>query len=113
VTLWSAGPHRGTFEYSHPALREIVRQTLSPERRAVLHRRIASVLEHREASVAPRWRSETLAHHYTLARDWEKALPHLTEAAERAIRLRAPSTAAGYLARRLEALSELGIASDE
>jgi DNA-binding SARP family transcriptional activator len=113
VTLWSAGPHRGTFEYSHPALREIVHASLSPERRAVLHRRIASVLERREAAVAPRWRSEILAHHHTLARDWEKALPHLTAAAEQAIRLRAPATAARYLARRLEALAELGISSDE
>ena len=106
VTLWSAGPGRGTFEFSHPALREIVYGSLDEERRAVLHGRIAAVLEAREGPTAPRWRSEILAHHYVEARDWARALPHLEQAAARAIRLRAPSTAGYYASLRLWAEAE-------
>lgn len=108
VTLWSAGPGRGTFEFSHPALREIVYGSLDEARRAVLHGRIAAVLEAREASMAPRWRTEALAYHYFGAGDWARALPHLDEAAARSVRLRAPSTAGFYSSLRLRAEEELG-----
>ncbi len=114
VTLWSAGPGRGTFEFSHPALREIVYGSLDEERRAVLHARLGAVLEARDAPTAPRWRSETLAYHFVEARDWARALPHLEEAAARAVRLRAPSTAGYYSSLRLRAEEETGAArSDE
>lgn len=107
LTLWSAGTRRGVFEFSHPALREVVYRSLDAERRAVLHRRVAEVLEARTDSAAPRWRSETLAFHYFHGRWWERAVTHLEEAAGRATRLGATETARDHVAAAVDALDEL------
>lgn len=107
LTLWSAGTRRARFEFSHPALREIVYRSLDPERRVFLHRRVAEVLEARTGAAAPRWRSEILAFHHLRGGSWERALAHLEEATVRALRLRAVETARDHLATAQGALEAL------
>ncbi|HEX6200866.1 MAG TPA: AAA family ATPase [Thermoanaerobaculia bacterium] len=106
LTLWTAGARRGTFEFSHPALRETVYRSLAEERRGVLHRRVAQALEERSAAGLP-WRAETLAHHHLLGGAPERALPYLERAAANALRLHAAATAEHYLGRAAEVLEAL------
>ncbi|HUP42060.1 MAG TPA: AAA family ATPase [Thermoanaerobaculia bacterium] len=107
LTLWTAGPRHGTFEFSHPSLREAIYRALDEERRALLHRRVAEALETRWGPQGPQWRSEVLAYHHFLGRAWERALPHLQEAAANALRVGAEDTAAYYLDRAAESRAAL------
>ena len=107
VSLWTSGTRRRTFEFAHPLLREIVYGALDPERRAVLHRRVAEAFEDRLPVGASLRRSEILGFHYALGRAWARALPHLEAAAETALALGAPATAGWYRDRAAEALAAL------
>lgn len=106
VTLWTSGSRRRTFDFAHPMLREVVYSRLDPDRRALLHRRVAEAFEDRLATGARR-RSETLGYHYVLGRAWSRALPHLEAAAGAALALGASATAAWYRDRAGEALDAL------
>ncbi len=108
VSLWTSGTRRRTFEFAHPLLREIVYGALDPERRALLHRRVAEAFEDRLPLGAGGRPSEILGFHYALGRSWARALPHLEAAAESALDLGAPDTAAWYRDRAAEALKALG-----
>jgi DNA-binding SARP family transcriptional activator len=107
VSLWATGPGRSTFEFSHPALRQIVYRSLDPERRAVLHRKVAETLESRTRAGSSSWRHEILAFHYFHGRSWGRAVIHLEKAVRDALRVRAAPTAAHYCRRGLEALAAL------
>jgi len=107
VSLWTSGTRRRTFEFAHPLLREIVYGALEPNRRAVLHRRVAEAFEDRLLVGASQRRSEILGFHYALGRAWARALPHLEAAAEAALAAGAPATAAWYRDRAAEALAAL------
>jgi predicted ATPase len=107
VSLWTSGTRRRTFEFAHPLLREIVYAALDPDRRAVLHRRVAEAFEDRLLTGASPRRSEILGFHYALGCAWGRALPHLEAAAEAALALGAPATAGWYRDRATEALAAL------
>jgi predicted ATPase len=104
LTLWTAGPRHGTFEFSHPSLREAIYRTLDEERRALLHRRVAEALEARWGPQGPQWRSEVLAYHHLRGASWEGALEHSEAAAVRALRLGAGETARQFVEHALEAV---------
>lgn len=83
MVIWAGGARRGTFEFSHGALRRSVYRTLDPSRRRALHAKVAAALELR---IGPPYRipPEVLARHFREAGDAERARQLLDEAAARA-----------------------------
>ncbi len=76
----------GKLRFLHDKLREISYDALPEERRRALHLTVALAIEE-APSKGPRWETVTkLAHHYTRAGDSERAIAHLSEAAELAIK---------------------------
>jgi DNA-binding SARP family transcriptional activator len=71
------------FRFHHPLAREIVYDRLSPLRRSQLHSRVAAAIERLYANQIE-GQIETLAHHYSLSRELEKAIHYLVLAGDRA-----------------------------
>ncbi len=102
VALWNRGARRGSFEFAHQQVREALASSVVPERQRALHARIASTLEtlaadHLESHF------EELAGHYLAAEMWNRALPYLELAENRARGLFARTAAARYAAAAAEA----------
>ena len=87
----------GMLGFGQGLMQEATYQTMLLSRRRELHQRIAEVLEGRKASI------ETLARHYRLAGDGERAIPYLLRAARRA-QARAAHAEAGVFLRQALAL---------
>jgi len=105
IALWSSGPAKGTFEFIHVTVqRELYRQ-LSPERRRLLHSRVATALELKQGRDEDRL-AALLAHHRSQAGEWWEATLHFRQAAESAGRLGADEAAALYLEAALGALDQ-------
>ncbi len=83
MVIWAGGARRGTFEFSHGALRRCVYQALDPVRRSALHAKVAAALELRIGAPdgVPH---EVLAHHFHEGGDVERARRLTAEAAEAA-----------------------------
>lgn len=103
IVLWAQGARRGSFEFAHKRIRSAVHGELNPLRRQAMHAQLAEGLE-RLRGIRD---SETLAYHYSLAGQWEKALPHLERAAERAQAVLAADAARRYHDQAIEGLSRL------
>jgi len=86
MVIWSGGARRGTFEFSHGALRRSVYRALDPVRLQALHAKVAAALELRIGS-PDRVPPEVLAHHFLEAGEPERARRLLDEAAKRAERV--------------------------
>lgn len=71
----------GRFTFTHAIVRSTLLDRLSATRRALTHRRVAETLE-----AAGGRRHDELVHHWTLARDDDRAHGHLAAAAERDLR---------------------------
>ena len=67
------------YRFAHDVIREVVEADLGAGRRALLHRRVAEVLE---AQADPPL--EAVAYHYGEGEAWEKALPYLIQAGDKA-----------------------------
>jgi DNA-binding SARP family transcriptional activator len=67
------------YRFGHDTLREVVYNELAPETRQALHLRAAASLEREHYA-----RVEALAQHLYLAGAWDKALPYLVQAGDRA-----------------------------
>ena len=80
IVLWAQGARRGSFEFAHKRIRSAVHGELNPLRRQAMHAQLAEALERLRGSRD----CEDLAYHYAMGGQWEKALPHLERAAERA-----------------------------
>lgn len=98
VALWTSSHRSQMFEFAHDSLAAAVRELPLPERRAIIHRRIADELTHRDG-VEPL----LVAHHLLGAGAPERALDHLERGARRARSLGAHDVARGAWARALEA----------
>jgi tetratricopeptide (TPR) repeat protein len=79
-------PPQATYHFKHALLQEAAYQSLLRSTRRHYHQRIAEVLEARFPETAEA-QPELLAHHYTAAADWTKAVYHGRRAAARAHRL--------------------------
>ena len=79
-------PPEATYHFKHALLQEAAYQSLLRSTRRQYHQRIAHVLETRFPSTAEA-QPELLAHHYTAAGNWLKAVPYGRRAAARAHRL--------------------------
>src|SRR5262245_22274385 len=79
-------PPEATYQFKHALLQEAAYQSLLRSTRRQYHQRIAQVLETRFPGTAET-QPELLAHHYSAAGDWLKAVPYGRRAAARAHRL--------------------------
>jgi DNA-binding SARP family transcriptional activator len=94
------------FGLAHERIRAVLYERLLPPRRALLHRRVAEALEARRGTAdAPD--PFTLGAHYQQAGAWDKAVPHLQEAAEHAAQRFAHREAAASSEAALAALGHL------
>lgn len=103
IILWARGARRGSFEFAHKRIRSAVYRELNPLRRQAMHTQVAEALERLRGVQDP----EALAFHFAAAGQWEKSLPHLEHAVERALAVRALDTARRYCDQAIEALSRL------
>ena len=103
IVLWAQGARRGTFEFAHKRIRGAVYRELNPLRRQAMHGQVAEGIEGLRGTRD----SEALAFHFTAAGQWEKALPALERAVERALSVLAMDTARRYCDQAIEVLSRL------
>lgn len=103
IVLWARGARRGNFEFSHKRIRGAVYRELNPLRRQAMHAQVAEGLERLRGGRD----HESLAFHFAAAGLWEKALPHLERAVDRAMSVLAIDTARRYCDQAIEALSRL------
>ena len=91
----------------HAVTHDVAYEALPPERRADLHRRIALAIEALDADRVP-GQDEILAHHFSKAEEWPKALKYLVRAAEKAASAFAIREALALYDQALEAVDRLG-----
>jgi DNA-binding SARP family transcriptional activator len=103
IVLWARGTRRGSFEFAHKRIRRAVYRELNPLRRQAMHAQVATALE----SLREPADCEALAFHYAASGQWEKALPPLKLAVERALAVLALDTARRYCDQAIEGLSRL------
>ncbi|RMF83788.1 MAG: hypothetical protein D6736_20715, partial [Nitrospinota bacterium] len=99
-------PPYATYRFKHALIQETAYHSLLKSTRQRYHQRIAQVLEERfpeTREIHP----ELLAHHYTEAGIWDKALACWQSAGQRAIERSAHLEAIGHLRKGLEILSRL------
>src|SRR4051812_9025337 len=103
LAAWTRGVRRGSFEFAHNRTRRAIYEELNPLRRQAMHAQIAASLEKLRGGRD----CEALAFHYTVANQWEKALPHLQRSIERALAVGAEEAARRYCDQTVEGLSRL------
>ncbi len=103
LSSWTRGARRGSFEFSHTRVRSAIYRDLNPLRRQAMHAQVAAALENLRGGRD----CETLAYHWTAAGQWEKALPFLERALERAQAVGAVDAARRYCDQAIEGLSRL------
>lgn len=85
-----------TFEFKHSLIRDAAYALLTKAERETYHTRVGSLLEERFSEVA-KAHPEIVAHHYTQARSYEKALRYWYEAGKLSAARSAHSEAVGHL----------------
>ncbi|HZI63246.1 MAG TPA: BTAD domain-containing putative transcriptional regulator, partial [Thermoanaerobaculia bacterium] len=106
IALWSGGVRRGLFEFAERTIRTLLYDALEAGRRRDLHLRVAETLAARHLGGSPEI-AELLAHHYAEAGDWERAVPQLKIAGDRAAEAQDQNAAFGHYDRALRGLEEL------
>ncbi len=91
------------YSFGHDTLREVIYNELAPEMRQALHLRAATALEREHFA-----RVEALAQHLYLAGAWDKALPYLVQAGDRARDVYAWQDALRCYDQALDAAERLG-----
>lgn len=108
--LWAKGARRGRFEFAHEMSWRAICELLDPGRRKIMHGEVAEALEKLEGEGGRAGKSgldEALAYHFAEAELWQRALPYLRRAAERARALEAREAALDYDDRSLAALDRM------
>lgn len=99
------------YMFKHALTHDVAYSTLLVERRKKLHRLVGAAIEELYSDrLAEQY--EALAHHYSEAQDWEKALEYLEKAGDKASAAYANEDAADYYARALEICERLGAGAD-
>jgi tetratricopeptide (TPR) repeat protein/transcriptional regulator with XRE-family HTH domain len=101
----------GTYQFAHDVIRDVVETDVSVTRRTLLHRAVATAIEQRYAHRLPE-QYETLAHHFTQAAVWDKALDYRVKAGDRAAEAYANGSAVAHYAEALVAGERLGPAAN-
>jgi tetratricopeptide (TPR) repeat protein len=98
----------GAYRFVHGVIREVVEADLGAARRAVLHRRLATVLQVRQGEPPV----EALAYHWARSGEQEQAAVYLEQAGDRAQAQGAHGAAEGYYRDLVGALDGLARAQD-
>lgn len=99
-------PPRSEYIFKHALVQDAAYSTLLKTRRLALHKKIADTLELYFPQVARR-EPESLAHHYTCAEEFDKAIPHWESAARMAIDRAAHEEAHKHLGTAMDLLEKL------
>jgi class 3 adenylate cyclase/tetratricopeptide (TPR) repeat protein len=95
------------YMFKHALTHDVAYSTLLVERRKALHRVVAAAIEELYSDrIAEHY--ETLAHHYSQAEQWDKALDFLEQAGDKASASFANQQALDFYARALVACERLG-----
>jgi class 3 adenylate cyclase/tetratricopeptide (TPR) repeat protein len=95
------------YMFKHALTHDVAYSTLVADRRRRLHRLVAEAVEELYADrLAEHY--ETLAHHYSEAEEWTRALDYLERAGDKAAAAFANQDALGYYARALLVCERLG-----
>lgn len=89
------------YDFSHDKIRQVAYASLSHARRQYIHRQIGEAFE----NTIPPADAPTLAYHFSRSDQPQKALPHLTQAGEQALRVRSYEEARHF---GMQAISMLG-----
>ncbi len=86
--------------FTHGKIRDVIYEEMPASLKRALHRKIAKVLE--EMASDPEAIVEELAHHYSEAREWKKAVHYLKMSAKKAEKLYAYENALAHYEKALE-----------
>src|SRR5262245_8860452 len=100
------GAVRGRYRFRHALYQQVLYERVAAARRVRLHRRIGEWLEHSSRSQAASIAAE-LAMHFERGHDPERAIRHLTDAGDTALRRSAHPEAISLLTRGLNVLAAL------
>ena len=100
-----------TYAFTHALTHEVVYGSLDPARRADIHRRVGLAIEELYADRLP-GQEELLAHHFSEAGEWRKALTYLMPAAAKAARAFAVREALALYDQALEVAGRPGGLAD-
>jgi predicted ATPase len=99
-------PPRADYSFKHALIQDTAYDSLLRSRRVVLHGRVASALENKFPDLSTS-QPELLAHHYTLARDAERAVEYWLKAGRRSTERSTGPEAINHLEKALEVLQSL------
>lgn len=100
------------YTFAHSIIGKVIYGKLEEGRRRYLHRRVGQALEVSHPSRLNRIAGE-LAHHFTQAQEWEKALDYRIRAAESAARSYTNSTTVEHFKEALELIDRLEARTDD
>ncbi|GAC1649801.1 MAG: hypothetical protein NVS4B8_23570 [Herpetosiphon sp.] len=100
--------NRADYQFAHDVIREVVEADLGPARRAILHRRVAQMLEQQGGELPV----ELLAYHYLRSTESAKAISFLEQAGDRAFARSAYRAADSYYRELGEHLDQHGQSED-
>jgi predicted ATPase len=100
-----------TYVFKHAVTHEVAYEALDPERRVEIHRAIGFALEKLHADRLAEY-ADVLAHHFSKARAWSKALEYLLKAAKKAANAFAIREALTLYDQVLEAAQQSGRPTD-
>ncbi|MEA2602426.1 MAG: hypothetical protein QOF89_3418 [Acidobacteriota bacterium] len=103
LAMWAQGARQGSFEFTHREIRRAIHDELNPLRRQAMHGQVAEALVRLRGDRD----CEALAYHFVAAGEWEKALPALERAVERALSVGAEDASRRYCDQAIEVLSRL------
>ena len=95
------------YMFKHALTHDVAYSTLLLERRKGLHRIVAMAIEELYPDRLVE-HHETLAHHYSLAEEWEKALDYLVKAGDKAVSSFASLEARRYYTQAIDVIETLG-----
>jgi tetratricopeptide (TPR) repeat protein len=95
-----------SFEFKHSLIRDAAYALLTKAERETYHRRVGHLLEERFAETV-RANPEIVAHHYTQARSYEKALHYWYEAGKQSAARSAHNEAVGHLRQGLRLIAHI------
>jgi len=95
-----------SFEFKHSLIRDAAYALLTKAERETYHRRVGALLEERFSEVA-KAHPEIVAHHYTQARSYEKAVRYWYEAGKLSAARSAHSEAVGHLKQGLRQIPHI------
>jgi predicted ATPase/class 3 adenylate cyclase len=95
-----------TFEFKHSLIRDAAYALLTKADRETYHQKVAWLLEERFSETA-RMHPEVVAHHFTQARNYEKAIHYWYEAGKQSASRSAHNEAVGHLKQGLSLLANI------